>query len=93
MGFRIEPGEVESVLVRRPGVGRSVVVVREDRPGDRRLVAYVVLRVWCRWVLMSCGVLWLGCLPDYMVPAAFVVLDRFPLTGEWEVGSWWFACA
>ncbi|MEE4547047.1 hypothetical protein V2S66_34430, partial [Streptomyces sp. V4-01] len=46
-GFRVEPGEVEAVLGGHPAVVRSVVVVREDRPGERRLVGYVVPAEGC----------------------------------------------
>ncbi|WP_404955486.1 amino acid adenylation domain-containing protein [Streptomyces sp. 147326] len=76
-GFRIELGEVESVLAACPGVGQVVVVVREDRPGDRRLVGYVVgSGVDAGEVRALAG----RSLPGYMVPAAVVVLDSLPLT-------------
>ncbi|MFH8796821.1 amino acid adenylation domain-containing protein [Streptomyces sp. NPDC017941] len=81
-GFRVEPGEVESALAAHPGLAQAAVVVREDRPGDRRLVAYCVpaagagpapgedeLRAH-----LARG------LPAYMVPAAFVPLARLPLS-------------
>jgi nonribosomal peptide synthetase DhbF len=80
-GFRVELGEVQSVLARAPGVSQAVVLVREDRPGEKRLVGYVVpaangepreggrLRDWVA-----------GRLPDYMVPSAVVVLSGLPLT-------------
>jgi amino acid adenylation domain-containing protein len=75
-GFRIEPGEVESVLTAHPGVREARVIVREDTPGEPRLVAYVVgeaggepLRAHLR-----------RSLPEYMVPGAFVALERLPLT-------------
>ncbi|SFJ16099.1 non-ribosomal peptide synthase domain TIGR01720/amino acid adenylation domain-containing protein [Amycolatopsis sacchari] len=76
-GYRIEPGEIEAVLAREERVERVVVVPREDTPGVRRLVAYVVLR--------EGGVEGLrervaASLPDYMVPAAVVAVDSFPLT-------------
>ncbi|MEV4948952.1 amino acid adenylation domain-containing protein [Streptomyces sp. NPDC053755] len=79
-GFRIEPGEIEETLARHPGVGRVAVVVFDDGPGGKRLVAYAVPRAGhrlsgeelLRWAA--------GELPEHMVPAAAVLLDEIPLT-------------
>ncbi|WP_420130689.1 amino acid adenylation domain-containing protein [Longimicrobium sp.] len=75
-GFRIEPGEIEAALTAHAGVQEVRVIVRQDQPGEQRLVAYVVgqpdadaLREHLRQSL-----------PEYMVPSAFVALERIPLT-------------
>ncbi|MFI9526064.1 amino acid adenylation domain-containing protein [Micromonospora rosaria] len=82
-GFRIEPGEVAAVLGRHPGVGGVAVVVREDRPGDKRLVAYLVpAGTGGEIVVEDVRRAAAEALPAHMVPAAFVVLDRLPLTGN-----------
>ncbi|MFJ6611195.1 amino acid adenylation domain-containing protein [Streptomyces sp. NPDC091289] len=81
-GFRIELGEVETALGRVPGLAQVTVIAREDQPGDKRLVAYVVAEPDSGGevdVESLRGHL-TGVLPEYMVPSAFVVLDRLPLT-------------
>ncbi|MER7729208.1 amino acid adenylation domain-containing protein [Streptomyces sp. NPDC096323] len=79
-GFRIEPGEIEAVLARQPGVARTVVVVREDRPGDRRLVGYVVPAAGSQVDPVGIRAAAAQALPVHMVPVAVVVLDALPLT-------------
>ncbi|MFO7661359.1 MAG: amino acid adenylation domain-containing protein [Chloroflexota bacterium] len=80
-GFRIELGDVEAAVARHPALAQNVTIAREDVPGDKRLVSYLIpergqtapsaaeLREFLRQVL-----------PEYMIPAHFVVLDKFPLT-------------
>lgn len=79
-GFRVEPGEVTEVLNRFPGVGRAVVVSREDHLGSHRLVGYVVAIPDAVVDPVALRKFVADRLPDYMVPANFVVLDTFPLT-------------
>ncbi|MES1245845.1 MAG: amino acid adenylation domain-containing protein [Acidobacteriota bacterium] len=81
-GFRVEPREIESVLLRHPGVREVRVVVREDVPGDRRLVAYVVERQPGGAGAGDLRSLLAGELPEYMVPSAFVTLASLPLSAH-----------
>jgi amino acid adenylation domain-containing protein len=82
-GFRIEPQEVEAVLCQHPSSRAGVVIVREDQPGEKRLVAYIVpnssvsvseLRKFMREKL-----------PEYLVPTAFVLLEDLPLTPNGKI--------
>jgi amino acid adenylation domain-containing protein len=78
-GFRIELGEIESALVRYPGVREAVVIVREDIPGDKRLVAYVTSDHKALTITAVREFL-TGKLPNYMLPSALVTMDTMPLT-------------
>ena len=79
-GFRIEVGEIENALTEHEAVGEAVVVAREDTPGDKRLVAYIVYKSESPLTTEQLRGFLKRQLPDYMLPSAFVSLDAIPLT-------------
>ncbi len=79
-GFRIEPGEIENALRLHPSVREVLVVAREDVPGDKRLVAYIVKGEESSANVNELRDFLKGKLPEYMVPSAFVFLEEIPLT-------------
>jgi amino acid adenylation domain-containing protein len=84
-GFRIEPGEIEAALRQHPAVRDAVVALRDDTPGGKRLVAYVVTRLGAAPSVSDLHGFLGRMLPRHMVPAAFVVLDRLPLAPNGKV--------
>jgi acyl-coenzyme A synthetase/AMP-(fatty) acid ligase len=84
-GFRIELGEIEAILGQHPALTQTLVIAREDIPGGKQLVAYIVAnpeqiptQVELRSFLQSR-------LPEYMVPATFVFLDTLPLSPNGKI--------
>ena len=85
-GYRIELGEVRAVLAGIEGVASAVVIAREDRPGDKRLVGYVT-GVTERWIRPGSARSSAERLPAYMVPVAVVVLEALPLTANGKLDT------
>src|ERR687886_738282 len=84
-GFRIELGEIEAVLSQHPAVDETVVVVREDVPGNKRLVAYLVVNQATAPTMPQLQQFLKQKLPEYMVPSAYVLLDALPLTPNGKI--------
>lgn len=85
-GYRIELGEIEAVLSQHPNVQACVVIAREEIPGDKRLIAYIVPRKKNDPQIQAHLRTFTGeRLPGYMVPSAFVLLDTIPLTSNGKV--------
>ncbi|XWK89438.1 MAG: amino acid adenylation domain-containing protein [Phormidium sp.] len=84
-GFRIELGEIEAALAQHPAIRENVVVVREDEPGDKRLVAYVVAKGESSLQVIELRQFLTDRLPAYMIPNAIVVLESLPLTANGKI--------
>ncbi len=84
-GYRIELGEIEAVLSSCPDVRECVVIVREDQPGDQRLVAYLTVKGTNPFDAEAAKNILKERLPEYMTPVVFVVLEKLPLTPNGKI--------
>ncbi len=84
-GFRIELGEIEALLSQHPAIAQTTIIVREDIPGDKRLVAYFVPNQEPAPTSSELRHFLQQKLPDYMLPSAFVMLKSLPLTPSGKV--------
>jgi FkbH-like protein len=84
-GFRIELGEIEEALKQQSGVESAVVVAREDRPGDKRLIAYLASSSPAEALISGVRTALEKRMPAHMIPARFVVLEQLPLTPNGKI--------
>lgn len=84
-GFRVEPAEIESAMCRHPQLAQAVVTVHEPAPGDKRLVAYLVPQPRTQLNITDLRRFLATQIPNYLVPSAFVRLEKLPLTGNGKV--------
>ena len=84
-GFRIELGEIESAIAGFKGVSENVVIAREDTPDNKRLIAYIITRNDEPIDLSDLHIYLKSRLPDYMIPVAYVFLDKFPVTPNGKI--------
>jgi amino acid adenylation domain-containing protein len=84
-GYRIEPGEIEAVLKKHESVKDAVLLVREDHPGIKQLIAYIVLRETAAMVESEVRNFLKPRLPDYMLPSACIFLPMLPLTANGKI--------
>jgi amino acid adenylation domain-containing protein len=79
-GVRVEPGEIEAAVMQFPGVKQALVIAREDGPGDKRLVSYLIPATPGTFQTMGMRDFLKKKLPEYLIPSAFISLEAFPLT-------------
>lgn len=84
-GYRIELGEIEAALKEQQEIKQAVVIAREDRPGDKRLVAYLVATASTEPTTLELRTRLKRQLPDYMVPTAYVFLDQIPISDNGKI--------
>jgi amino acid adenylation domain-containing protein len=84
-GFRIELGEIESAIAQFGTIKNNVVIVREDNPGDKKLVAYIIKTENQEIDVMELRQFLKTKIPDYMVPSSFVFIEQFPLTPNGKI--------